>query len=70
MPAFQPDVNNVSWRVSKRCDGGACIAVGRQEGAILVGNTAQSTGLYISYTADAWKEFVLKIKQGHFDRPA
>ncbi len=70
MPALQPDFNSVSWRLSKRCDGGACIMVGHRDESILVGNTGQPGGPYIEYTTAAWKKFLLSVKRGDFDRPA
>jgi hypothetical protein len=70
MPALQPDLDNVNWHVSERCDGGACVAVGCRDGSILVGNTMQPDGPYVTYTAAAWKKFLFSVKQGDFDDPA
>jgi hypothetical protein len=70
MPALQPDLDNVSWRISKRCDGGACIVVGYGDESILVGNTTRPNGPHITYTASAWKEFILRVKRGDLDHPA
>ena len=70
MPALQRHVNNYSWRVSRRCDGGHCVMVGHQEGSILVGNAAQPNGPHIAYTFAAWRDFLLAIRQGSFDPPA
>lgn len=70
MPALQPELNNISWRVPKGCDGGACMRVGHQGQAILVGDTAQPNGPYVSYTRAAWSKFLLSVKQGDFDSPA
>ena len=70
MPALQVALDNVSWRISKRCDGGACVMVGRQAESILVGNTMQPNGRYVIYTNAAWKKFLLGVKRGDFDHPA
>lgn len=70
MPAPQPHVNNSSWRVSSRCDGGACVMVGHHEGAILIADAAQPNGPHIAYTLAAWRDFLLGIMQGSFDPPA
>jgi hypothetical protein len=70
MPPLQLHVNNSGWRVSKRCDGGACVMVGRQKGSILVGNAAQPNGPHIAYTFAAWRNFLLGLRQGAFDPPA
>jgi Domain of unknown function (DUF397) len=70
MPALQPELDNVSWRVPKRCDGGACVVVGYRDDSILVGSTMQANGPYITYTAAVWKKFLLNIKRGDLDHPA
>jgi Domain of unknown function (DUF397) len=70
MPALQLDLDNVCWRVSKRCDGGACVVVGSRDESIIVGNTTRPNGPYVIYTSDVWKKFLLSVKQGDFDRPA
>jgi len=70
MPALPSALENVSWRVSKRCDGGACVMVGRQAESILVGNTTQPDGPYISCTNTAWEKFLFAAKRGEFDNPA
>jgi len=70
MPALQPDFNDASWRVSKRCYDGGCVMVGHRDKSILVGDTAQLGGPYVTHSAAAWKNFLLSVKQGDFDRPA
>jgi hypothetical protein len=69
MPALQPEFDKGNWRTAKGCDGGACIMVGHQDQAILVGDTARPNGPYIVYTRAAWREFVRSVEQGDFDRP-
>jgi hypothetical protein len=69
MPALPAALDNVSWRVSKRCVDGGCVMVGRQAESILVGNTMQPNGPYIIYTNATWKKFLLGVKRGDFDRP-
>lgn len=70
MPAPQPDLDNVNWHVSKRCDGGACVMVGYRDESVLVGNTIQPNGPYVTYTTAAWNKFLLSVKRGDFDHPA
>jgi hypothetical protein len=67
MLAPRSHVDNSNWRFSRRCDGGACVMVGHQEGSIVVGNAAQPDGPYIAYTVAAWRNFLLGIRQGAFD---
>lgn len=70
MPALQVALDNVSWRVSKQCDGGACVMVGSQAESIIVGNSMQPNGPHVIYTNAAWKKFLIGVKRGDFDRPA
>lgn len=70
MPAFQTPFGHVNWRISERCDGGACVMVGSQAGSIFVGNTKKPDGPYVIYTNSAWEKFLLSAKRGDFDRPA
>ena len=41
--------------------------VGRQGESILIGNTAQRSGPYISCTEAEWNRFLLSAKCGDFD---
>jgi len=70
MPLPQVASGDLSWRVSQRCDGGACVMVGHQGEFILVGDSALAGGNYISYTPATWNRFLLNTRQGKFDRQA
>ena len=68
MPSLKTGLDNVSWRVSRRCDGGQCIMVGCQDKAIIVGITTQPSGPYVIYPVLAWERFLFSVKRGDFDR--
>jgi hypothetical protein len=58
---------DLSWRVSRTCDGGACIMVARHGDSIVFGNTIQPGGPVYAYTGAEWKEFIAGVKLGDFD---
>jgi hypothetical protein len=57
----------VGWRVSRTCDGGACVMVMRREDSVIFGNTSQPDGPTYAYTMAEWKEFIAGVKLGDFD---
>ena len=58
---------NLGWRVSRTCDGGACVMVARHGDSVMFGNTAQRDGPVYAYTRAEWKEFLEGAKLGDFD---
>ena len=58
---------NLDWRVSRTCEGGACIQIARRGESILIGNTNQPEGLVSEFTTDEWRHFLLGAKSGDFD---
>jgi len=61
MPA--PEVISFNWRVSQKCEGGACVSVGNRGKFILVRDIKHPDGPFVDYTAAAWEEFVDSIKK-------
>ena len=57
----------LTWRVSRRCDGGACVMVARDGELILIGSTTQPDGPKISFTKTEVAAFAAGIKSGEFD---
>ena len=57
----------LAWRVSRTCDGGACIMVARDGEFILFGNTTQPDGPKVSYTRAEVTAFAEGIRRGDFD---
>lgn len=68
MPAPPPASGDASWRVSRQCDGGACVMVRSERELILVGTTVQYDGPYLIFTKAEWKKFVSAAQRGDFDR--
>jgi hypothetical protein len=58
---------DLSWRVSRTCDGGACIMVARCGDSIVFGNTGRPDGPVYAYTRAEWREFIAGVKLGDFD---
>jgi predicted secreted Zn-dependent protease len=57
---------DLSWRVSRTCDGGACVMVARQGDSVVFGK-GHPDGPVIAYTRAEWKEFIAGVKLGDFD---
>lgn len=55
------------WRKSRTCDGGACVIISRQGDSILIGNSGQPTGPFNTFSRAEWKEFLAGAKLGDFD---
>jgi hypothetical protein len=55
------------WRISSRCDSGACVGVVRQGDFILVCNTVDPKIAISRFTRQGWNAFVAGIKLGDFD---
>ena len=64
---FPSAPGNLLWRVSRSCDGGACIMVARHDDAVIFGNTRHPNGPVSRYTLAEWKEFLVGAKRGDFD---
>lgn len=58
---------DLEWRVSRTCQGGACIKVARKGELIIIGNTADRGGPFNEFTLDEWRHFVAGVKLGDFD---
>jgi predicted secreted Zn-dependent protease len=58
---------DLSWRVSRTCDGGACVMVACHGDSVMFGNTSQPGGPVFTYTKAEWKEFLAGVKLGDFD---
>lgn len=57
----------LTWRVSRTCDGGACVMVARDGEFVLVGNTGNPDGPRLSFTRAEVAAFAAAIKRGEFD---
>lgn len=67
MSVFPSAPGDISWRVSRTCESGACVMVARQGDSIVLGNTSHPNGPVYTYTRAEWKEFLAGAKLGDFD---
>ena len=58
---------NLHWRVSRTCDGGACVMVARYGDSVVFGDARQPDGPVYVYTVDEWRDFLAGVKLGDFD---
>ena len=57
----------VSWRVARNCDGGACVRVASADKTIFVGDSKDPRGPVLAYARDEWNQFITAVKAGTFD---
>jgi predicted secreted Zn-dependent protease len=67
MSVYPSAPGGLSWRVSRTCDGGACVMVARYDDSVVLGNTTRPDGPVYAYTRAEWKEFIAGVKLGDFD---
>jgi len=58
---------NRIWRISRTCDGGACVMVARDGESVLFGNTSKPDDPAVTLTRAEWQEFLAGVKRGDFD---
>jgi hypothetical protein len=66
MPSIPESQGQLSWRVARQCNGGACIRVAADDDGVIIGNS-QPDGPVILYSRAEWTAFVEGIRQGDFD---
>lgn len=57
----------LDWRISRTCDGGACVGVARRGKDVFIGNTSNFDSPVSKFTVDEWQAFVVGVKEGDFD---
>jgi len=67
MSAYPASFGNVDWRVSRTCEGGACVGVARQGKFVFVRNTSDPESPASRFTVQEWSEFLAGAKNGDFD---
>jgi Domain of unknown function (DUF397) len=58
---------DISWRVSRTCDSGACVGVARRGGVIMIGNTNDPAAPANEFSVGEWRQFLAGVKLGDFD---
>ena len=51
----------ITWRISRICDSGACVGVARRGEAVLIGNTNNPEGTVTEFTTDEWRHFLAGV---------
>lgn len=59
--------DDIDWRVSRVCEGGACVGVARQGEFVLIRNTSDPETPVSRFTSQEWSAFVVGVKLGDFD---
>ena len=57
----------LDWRISRTCDGGACVGVARRGEYVFIGDTSNSDSPVSTFTVDEWQQFLAGAKLGDFD---
>jgi predicted secreted Zn-dependent protease len=58
---------DLDWRISRTCEGGACIGVARQGEFVFIGNTSDPKASLSIFTTDEWQHFLAGVRLGDFD---
>lgn len=67
MPQMPKTLGDLSWRVARSCNGGACVKVAARGDEIIIGSSQHSDGPVVSYSREEFAAFVEGIRQGDFD---
>jgi predicted secreted Zn-dependent protease len=67
MMIYPSGPGDLDWRISRTCEGGACVMVAPHGNLVVFGNTAQPDGPVYAYTRAEWREFLAGAKLGDFD---
>lgn len=67
MSTYPATAENVDWRVSRTCEGGACVGVARHGEFVLVGSTSSPESPVSRFTVKEWSDFLAGAKLGDFD---
>ena len=67
MLIFPSPSGDLSWHVSRTCEGGTCVMVARQGDAVVFGNSTHPNDPAARYVWAEWNEFLAGAKLGNFD---
>jgi hypothetical protein len=62
-----PAPGDISWRISRTCDSGACVGVARRGESVIIGNSNNPEGPVSEFSVQEWRQFLAGAKLGDFD---
>lgn len=60
-----PSPTPLQWRKSSRSDINGCVEVANSGPAVLVRDSKDGDGPVLTFSASAWRSFVLRVKRGN-----
>ncbi len=66
-PANPATIGNLSWRVARQCNNGACVRVARRGEVVFIGDSKDPDGPLLTYTRAELEAFIHGVKEGDFD---
>jgi hypothetical protein len=60
-------LGELSWRVARLCNGGACVRVAPSGDMVVIGDSKNPDGPVLAYSRSEWSTFVEGIRDGDFD---
>ena len=58
MSAYPSAPGDLDWRVSQRCEGGACIMVARKGNSVIFHNAGTRRAPFYVHTASEWQQLL------------
>jgi hypothetical protein len=58
---------DISWRIARKSAGGNCVQVARHGSTIMIADSKNPGGCFLSYTLQEWDAFLDGAKNGEFD---
>jgi len=63
---MQDGRGSLAWRISSRCESGACVEVAPTTGGVAVRHSAQPEGPILHYSTAEWRAFLAGVQSGEF----
>ena len=60
--------SELAWRRARSCESGACVEIAAQGKGIAIRNSVDPDGPRITVSRAGWRELVVEIKDGAFDK--
>jgi hypothetical protein len=58
---------DLDWQSSAHCNGGTCIEVAPQDGQVVVRDSGDPDGDWLSFPVGSWHRFTAEVKAGRLD---